>query len=153
MNVIKNSRFSSFLNMTRLVFLFITGAIVIASSGCRHAPVFSDDSKTDVRFTCPDKGYKITKNFEKDFDYRKYFWIHEPEEQVLLMDIIRQHVNPSQREIVVNMSVNGRYDIGEALLRTVTFGLVDIRNYTVKGQIASPNTGSRKRTSQTQKIR
>ena len=139
--------------MTRLVFLFIIGAIVIASSGCRHAPVFSDDSKIDVRFTGPDKGYKITKNFEREFERYKYFWVHEPEDQVVLMDIIRQYVNPAQKEIVVNLSVNGRYDIGEALLRTITFGIVDIRNYTVRGQIARPNTGSRKRTSQTRKKR
>ncbi len=153
MNVRMIRRFSSCINMPRLVFLFITGAIVIASSGCRHAPVFSDDPKIDVRFTGPDKGYKITKNFEREFERRKYFWVREPEDQVVLMDIIRQYVNPSQKEIVVNMSVNGRYDIGEALLRTITFGIVDIRNYTVKGQIARPDTSARKRTSQTRKKR
>ena len=72
---------------------------------------------------------------------------------MVLMDLIRKHVNPAKKEIVVNMSVNGRYDVGEALLRTITFGLVDIRNYTVKGQIARPDPRARKRTSQTQKKR
>ncbi len=153
MNARINRRFPSCSNRPWLVFLFITGAIVIASSGCRHAPVFSDDSKIDVRFTGPDPGYKLTKNFENDFERYKYFWVHEPEDQVVLMDLIRKHVNPAKKEIVVNMSVNGRYDIGEALLRTITFGLVDIRNYTVRGQIARPDPRARKRTSQTQKKR
>ncbi|MCK5852578.1 hypothetical protein KAH27_06060 [bacterium] len=45
MNVRIIRRFPSCTNRCWMVFLFIISAIVIASSGCRHAPVFSDDSK------------------------------------------------------------------------------------------------------------
>ncbi len=98
MNVRINRRFSSCTNNSWLVFIFIIGAIVIAFSGCRHAPVFSDDSKIDVRFTGADPGYRMIMNFERDFERRKYFWVREPEGQVVLMDLIRKHVNPAKKD-------------------------------------------------------
>jgi len=137
----------------QLVLFCIICAVVLTFSGCRHAPVFSNDPKIDVRFTGPDPGDKITRRFVRDFTHHKYLWFHEPKDQIVLMDILRKYVDPAKKEKVVNLTVNGRYDAGEFFLRTITIGLVDIRNYTVKGNIATPAGGVKKRTTQTQKRR
>jgi len=149
----KNRNLPSCTNRLWLAFLCMACATVITFTGCRHAPIFSNDPGIDIRFTGPDPGDRITKRFERDFEHGKYFWFYEPDDQVVLMDIIRQYVNPAQKEKIVNLNVNGRYDGGEFFLRTITLGIVDIRNYTVKGHIASPAGSVKPRTSQTQKRR